>query len=80
MRLAGYAINKPINIIYHENEWAALRTSTENWLEYVKRIAHVSFGTVGTLAIAQRKAEEEKTKRNISRARRKPKNTRTLQK
>ena len=62
MRLDGYAINKSINTIYHESEWAALRTSPEDRLEYVKRIAHVSFGTVGTLTIAQRKAEEEMTK------------------
>jgi len=67
MRLDGYAINKSINIIYCEREWVALKTSPEDSLEYVKRIAHVSFGTVGILTIAQRKAEEEMTKRNISR-------------
>ena len=60
MRLDGYEINKSINTIYRESEWAAQRTSPEDRLEYVKRVAHVSFGTVGTLTIAQRKAEEEK--------------------
>ena len=62
MRLDGYDINKSINTIYRESEWAVLRTSPEDRLEYVKRIAHVSFGTVGTLTIAQRKVEEEMTK------------------
>ena len=62
MRLDGYDINKSINTIYRESEWATLRTSPEDRLEYVKRIAHVSFGTVGTLTIAQRKVEEEMTK------------------
>ena len=62
MRLDGYDINKSINTIYRESEWAVLRTSPEARLEYVKRIAHVSFGTVGTLTIAQRKVEEEMTK------------------
>ena len=61
MRLDGYDINKSINTIYRESEWAVLRTSPEDRLEYVKRIAHVSFGTVGTLTIAQRKVEEEMT-------------------
>ena len=61
MRLDGYDINKSINTIYRESEWATLRTSPEDRLEYVKRIAHVSFGTVGTLTIAQRKVEEEMT-------------------
>ena len=63
MRLDGYDINKSINTIYRESEWAAQRASPESRLEYAKRIAHVSFGTVGTLTIAQRRAEEEMRKR-----------------
>ena len=63
MRLDGHDINTSINTIYHESEWAKLRTSREDRLEYVKCIARVSFGTVGDVAIAQRKAEEALRKR-----------------
>jgi len=58
MRLDGHDINASINTIYHESEWAKLRTSREDRLEYVKCIARVSFGTVGDVTIVQRKAEE----------------------
>ena len=67
MRLDGHDINASINTIYHESEWAKLRTSREDRLEYAKCIARVSFGTVGDVAIAQRKAEEERRKRIASR-------------
>ena len=67
MRLDGDAINKPINTVYRESGWAARRTSPDDRLEYVKRITHVSFGSVETLTIAQRKAKEEMRKRNIAR-------------
>ena len=59
MRLDGHDINASINTIYHESNWAKLRTSQEERLEYVSRIARVSFGTVGDVAIAQRKVETE---------------------
>jgi len=63
MRMDGHDANTTINTIYRESEWAKLRASKEDRLEYVSRVAHVSFGTVGTLAIAQMKAEEEMKKR-----------------
>ena len=59
MRLDGHDINTSINTIYRESEWARLRTSREDRLEYVSRIARVSFGTVGDVTIAKRKEEEE---------------------
>ncbi len=66
MRLDGHDINASISTIYHESEWAKLRTSREDRLEYVKCIARVSFGVVGDVAIAQRKAEEMR-KREVTR-------------
>ena len=66
MRLDGHDINTSINTIYHESEWAKLRTLREDRLEYVKCIARVSFGTVGDVTIAKRK--EELRKRNTSRS------------
>ena len=66
MRLDGHDINTSINTIYHESEWAKLRTSREDRLEYVKCIARVSFGTVGDVAIAQRKDEEAVRKRQAA--------------
>ncbi len=67
MRQDGHDINASINIIYRESEWAKLRTSREDRREYASRIARVSFGTVGDVAIAKQKAEEERRKRNTSR-------------
>ena len=69
MRLDGHDINTSINTIYHESEWAKLRTSREDRLEYVSRIARVSFGTVGDVAIAQRKEEEAVRKRQADQQR-----------
>ncbi len=66
MRLDGYDINTSINTILAESEWAKLRTTREERLEYASRIARVSFGTVGDVTIATRKAEEEMRK-NTSR-------------
>ena len=62
MRLDGHDINASINTIYHESNWAKLRTSREDRLEYAKCIARVSFGSVGDVAIAQRKVEPERKK------------------
>ena len=67
MRLDGHDVNISINTILNESEWAKLRTSREAKLEYASRIARVSFGTVGDVAIAKQKAEEERRKRNTSR-------------
>ena len=67
MRLDGHDINTSINTIYRESEWAKLRTTREDWFEYVNRIARVSFGTFGDVSIAQRKTEEERRRRNVSR-------------
>ena len=60
MCLDGYDINTSINTILAESEWAKLRTTREERLEYASRIARVSFGTVGDVTIARLKAEEEK--------------------
>ncbi|MBR6624880.1 MAG: relaxase/mobilization nuclease domain-containing protein [Mailhella sp.] len=68
MRLDGYDINTSINTILAESEWAELRTTREERLEYASRIARVSFGTVGDVTIAKQKAEEERRKRSISRS------------
>ena len=68
MRLDGYDINTSINTILAESEWAKLRTTREERLEYASRIARVSFGTVGDVTIAKQKAEEERRKRSISRS------------
>jgi len=51
-----------------ESEWAKLRTTREERLEYASRIARVSFGTVGDVTIANQKAEEERRKRSVSRS------------
>jgi len=67
MRLDGYDINTSINTILNESKWAEQRTTREAKLEYVSRIARVSFGTVGDVAIAKQNAEEERRKRNTSR-------------
>ena len=67
MRLDGHDVNTSINTILNESEWAKLRTSREERLEYASRIARVSFGTVGDVAIAKMKAEGERRKRNTSR-------------
>ena len=66
MRLDGYDINTSINTILAESEWAKLRTTREERLEYASRIARVSFGTVGDVAIAQRKDEEAVRKRQAA--------------
>ena len=66
MRLDGYDVNTSINTILNESEWAKLRTSREERLEYASRIARVSFGTVGDVAIAKQKAEEEMRKKVVA--------------
>ncbi|MBQ8173424.1 MAG: relaxase/mobilization nuclease domain-containing protein [Mailhella sp.] len=68
MRLDGYDINTSINTILAESEWAKIRTTREERLEYASRIARVSFGTVGDVTIAKQKAEEERRKRSIPRS------------
>ena len=67
MRLDGYDVNTSINTILNESKWAEQRTTREAKLEYASRLARVSFGTVGDVAIAKQKAEEERRKRNTSR-------------
>jgi len=67
MRLDGYDVNTSINTILNESKWAKQRTTREAKLEYAIRIARVSFGTVGDVAIAKQNAEEERRKRNTSR-------------
>jgi len=72
MRLDGYNINTSINTILTEIEWQSNATPPrEVKLEYASRIARVSFGTVGDVAIAKMKAEGERRKRNTF-ARRNP--------
>ena len=69
MRLDGYDTNTAINTILRESEWAKQRITREDRLEYASRIARVSFGTVGDVAIAKRKTEEERKntpRRNVA--------------
>ena len=66
MRLDGYDVNTSINTILNESKWAEQRTTREVKLEYASRIARVSFGTVGDVAIAKQKAEEEMRKKVVA--------------
>jgi len=66
MRLDGYDINTSINTILAESEWAKLRTTREAKLEYASRIASVSFGTVGDVAITKQKLEEKMRKKVVA--------------
>ncbi|MBR6674121.1 MAG: hypothetical protein IKL39_05305, partial [Mailhella sp.] len=66
MRLDGYDVNTSINTILNESKWAEQRTTREAKLEYASRIARVSFGTVGDVAIAKQKTEEEMRKKVVA--------------
>jgi len=66
MRLDGYDVNTSINAILDESKWAEQRTTREAKLEYASRIARVSFGTVGDVAITKQKAEEEMRKKVVA--------------
>ena len=66
MRLDGYDVNTSINTILNESKWAEQRTTREAKLEYASRIARVSFGTVGDVAIAKQKTEEEMRKKAVT--------------
>ena len=66
MRLDGYDVNTSINTILNESKWAEQRTTREAKLEYASRIASVSFGTVGDVAITKQKLEEKMRKKVVA--------------